>query len=211
MRCKIFNTKRIKEISVFFALMLLSPVVYSGDIVPNTFQSGDIVSASKINANFTALENATQNAIDYLTITIRENGSSGNVSSWVTSELISVSCNHGELLVGGVCSCAHADFTTSNTNLGWVAACGFSSNGVLGFTATDLSVSDSWKNGPPITVQAVCASATLIGASSFETLDSTSSNIEPILSVEDELIINRTKEQQESYIQLLEKKLLDKQ
>jgi hypothetical protein len=110
--------KWFKGIVTALALLQITSIVHAGEIVPNTFSSGDTVSASKMNDNFSELEFYLLGAVDYLTITVRENSDSNNSTFWGVSDVVIVTCNVDELLVGGNCTSDHDDFNSSTTNYG---------------------------------------------------------------------------------------------
>ena len=153
MKSILFKTKWFRGISITFALVLTSSVVYSGDIVPYTFFPGGAVSSSEMNSNFLALEDAIKSGI---TVTMRENGSSGSPNTIWTSGIITTTCNSDEIIIGATCGCSDMDFDSSTTNYGWLQYCGVAGNAGIGGCSSGLEADQS-KAGPPIRVQVFCA------------------------------------------------------
>jgi hypothetical protein len=144
--------------SIIFIILLYTLSAYAGEIVPNTFFSGDIISAGKMNANFSALDSAAADAINEIYITPRESVSNYSTSSWVVSEIVSVSCLEGELLTGCNCLQASESYDETTTNLGFTVYCMPGSDFVIGFSSVDPDLASIYLYGPPITVQAYCIS-----------------------------------------------------
>ena len=201
MKSIFFKTKWFREITIIFALVLTSSVVYSGDIVPYTFFPGGAVSSSEMNSNFLALEDAINNGI---TVTMRENGSSGSPTTTWTSEIITTVCNSDEILIGVNCSCDNYNFDASTTNFGWLRYCSANGNGAIGGCASGLEA-DTSKVGPPISVQVFCgkkANSTVPSAG----MSLPYPNNEQGLSEEAELELERIQKEFSQYEQSLKEK-----
>lgn len=187
--------------------MMICSTGFAGDIVPNTFSAGDTVSASRMNQNFEALENAVEGAMGDVFIAVRQNGAAYETSSWAVSDVMSIQCNSGELLTGGMCSPSHPDRNADTTNLGYVVSCAITPTAVIGFSAAIFDIADTGKYGPAITVQAVCASALPVGDILANRSSRVVSTSEPTLTEEDEMIIERMHTEALQYQQILNRKL----
>jgi hypothetical protein len=193
-------------IVVISSLLICSVSFAENYTVPNTFSNGEVVSASEMNANFTALSNsivAVASAVNSASTTIREADDSANTTEWF-SAIKTVNCQAGEVLTGASCSCYHTNSNAATTYSGTVKSCLVAGNGVAGYCASDIYDVVVWGNksyGPPITVQAICMSIGLTSSSSklSAPLDST----EPIIS--DELLA--LKQKLEKQIQEREREL----
>lgn len=187
--------------------LLLTSYIYAGDIVPNIFKPGDIVSASKMNQNFEALENSFSNAIESVTTTVRVNGAPFNTDSWAISKIFTVQCNPGEVLTGGNCTSVHADQDLDTTNIGIIASCVITETSVLGASVVFPEISDLLKFGPPITVQAICASAVTVDGIQAMAAIAEDTEAESTFSHNDEIILEQMEEQLFKYHKLMEEKL----
>jgi hypothetical protein len=149
----------MKTIIIF--LMSLTFFTSLAHAVPNTFSVGETVSASKMNQNFNALENAIGSAISEVTFITRYTainygtsyGSSG-------SEVATASCAADEVITGASCSCLTTGANFSVTNFGQVAYCDIAGDSVVGSCSANSLVYINGLYGPPITVYARCAKVT---------------------------------------------------
>lgn len=188
--------------------LMIAPLSFAGEIVPNTFSAGDTVSASRMNQNFEALESAVEGGISDIIITIRENGSAYNTESWVVSQLYTAQCSAGELLTGGMCTPTHTDQNFENTNIGFIGSCKITSTSVSGFTTAYYEFHDDSNYGPPITVQAICARAVTVGSTPIITPRAVVDTQTP-LTEEDEAAIELIRDQAFQYQQIFESKLAE--
>lgn len=205
MKSIFFKTKWFREITIIFSLVLTSSVVYSGDIVPYTFFPGGAVSSSEMNSNFLALEDAIKTGI---TVTMRENGSSGSSSSAWTSDIITTVCNSDEILISANCDCGDYNFDSSTTNFGWLRYCAAAGNGAVGGCASGLEA-DTDKAGPPITVQVFCAKKANSPVPSAG-MSLPYPDDEQVLSEEGELELIRIKKEFSIYEQSMKNKTVEK-
>ena len=96
-----------------------------------------------------------------LTTTIRTEYSNYNTTNSFYSEVIFVSCLSGEVLTGGSCDCFTNDWNADTTNYGWVDGCGPAGNSMVATCSTGIADVDLQLWGPPVSVYAICAPATL--------------------------------------------------
>lgn len=155
---KTSNSRGIRAVIICIVIISLFVAASTTYAAPYTFSEGEVVSASKMNANFSALESAINSSSNISRRVVIESAVKGISYSWYFSEMITASCGANEILSGGSCSCAHNDWNSSTTNTGAVSFCDFFGNTVLGSCESDGYFGDSNKYGPPITVYAVCLS-----------------------------------------------------
>ncbi len=199
MKRALIDMKSLRGVFILFVLALSSSIVYSGDIVPYTFQAGETVSANKMNSNFSALENALSYGI---LVTRRENGSPGRTDTTYTSEVIVAFCSSDEIVIGATCECSHNDFDYNTTNFGWLRYCAAAGNGVIGGCAIGLDAFSN-KYGPPVKVQVFCAKKAIDRSLSDQ-------DEEQILSEEAESRLIKLEEEFQQYEQRLRERLSEK-
>ncbi len=181
-------------ILIFAAFTFLAPIAHA---VPNTFSAGESVSASKMNQNFTALENALGNTISQLTITTRYAGYNfGTTYGSLASEVATASCLEDEVITGGTCSCITENSNFNNTNFGQVSFCTIAGNNIVGSCMANSMVYDDGLYGPPISIFINCAK--VISTAAPVSLAAFSEDIELIelqdkISEQMRILQNRTK------------------
>ncbi len=179
---------------LFFLLTIISGCGSSSDASNGSDDDGD----------------KTSQGVQAIQITIRENGSPGNEDGTYTSGVISMACNTGEVLTGVNCSCNHTDCDSSTTNFGWRVSCRAVATSVIGWCGSGLNEAEVQKDGPPITVQAMCMKITTDSASASVDIQSSYTDKIQFLSEEDESLIMKIEEDSLQYEQLLEEKRLKK-
>ena len=162
-------TKNLKNVlAIACAFFLVVSLANAGDIVPNSFSKGDVVSASKMNQNFAELENAFGDALSWLYLrydyTVDDRGVYANVSDGIYAR-----CNAGEVLVTATVSCISSDFDPSTTNWGLVndQSIYYDSDTdewyVYGECSSDALLYDSSKYGPAVKICLICGSTGTVG------------------------------------------------
>lgn len=182
---------------IIVILILLAPMsayaveTYIELIVPNTFVAGETATAEAVNSNFTALANAINkmqtNTTTSIETTTRHVVSDKNTDRTTTSELLSVSCLSGEILISGGCECYSENYDQVMSNY-WASlhTCRPFSNGYSGYCLVGYADWDPDKYGPPITVYAICAKISNNKVNKTQTNEDSTETIERIQKQMDE-------------------------
>lgn len=150
----------MKTMKCIIFMLAISMSAYADTNVPNTFVSGETAEAAAVNANFTALASAINGisglAANIETAIIKKSSDKNTVQS-SGSEVLSITCGAGEVLVGGGCACLSDNYDSSTTNWGNIHACSPAGNSYVGYCAIGFSDWDSNKFGSAFTIYAICA------------------------------------------------------
>lgn len=171
--------------SLPFILLTLSSTTNADTVVPNIFSPDTPALAGEVNENFDVLsQDINKNTsgiiilaeavagLSYKTETYTD-FSNGNTTGPYTSELLSVTCPSNSILTGGGLMCNSSGFNSATTNFGVISSSVPAGNSYLGFCAVDGGLLNVSKNGPAVSVYALCLSLDLGSGSSSK------SNITP--------------------------------
>jgi hypothetical protein len=159
------------------ALLLVSGIATAAPVtIPNTFTSGTPAVAAEVNANFTAVKTAVDdNNNDIISLVTALDSAYRFTEIYFTavdfstsfgssvSEVLTTTCPTGSILVGGGVKCSGTGGTNSTfTNFGVVNATIPAGNSIIGTCSADAITYSNLKNGPGITVTAICLSPAII-------------------------------------------------